>query len=207
MLSWVFQTIDYFIERPHMQLVIRVHPAEIRGVPRSRQQITEEIFSRYPDLPAHIHVIGPDNPVSAYALADKADVVLIYATKTGLELAARGIPVIVAGEGWMRNKGFSWDASSPSQYKSLLDKLPFGKRLEPAARERARRYAYHFFLRRMIPLRNVVERAGLWPPLRVKVDSFSELRQGQDPGLDVLCQGILEGGDFIYPAEAYANRG
>ena len=49
-------------------------------------------------------MIRPEEEVSTYALADASDAVIIYATKTGIELAARGIPVIVAGESWLRGK-------------------------------------------------------------------------------------------------------
>ena len=29
MLDWIFYTIDYFIKNPNLQLIIRVHPAEV----------------------------------------------------------------------------------------------------------------------------------------------------------------------------------
>ena len=43
MLDWVLQTIRYFASRPDLQLLIRVHPAEIRGTARSRQPLVPEI--------------------------------------------------------------------------------------------------------------------------------------------------------------------
>ena len=51
MLAWVLQTIDYFASRPDLQLVIRVHPAEIRGTIPSRQKIVDEVAAVYPILP------------------------------------------------------------------------------------------------------------------------------------------------------------
>ena len=36
MLEWLVQTCEYFATRPDLQLLIRVHPAEISGFPPSR---------------------------------------------------------------------------------------------------------------------------------------------------------------------------
>ena len=124
---------------------------------------------------------------------------LIYGTKTGLELASRGIPVIVGGEAWIRGKGLTWDASSPEEFFGFLDRLPLDRRLDREVTDRALRYAYHFFFRRMIPV------ACLEPDQRelfaLKLDSLADAAAGSDPGLDVICRGIMRGEPFIFPAE------
>ena len=55
---------------------------------------------------------------------------IIYATKTGIELAARGIPVIVAGESWLRGKEIGFDCDDRQAYDTLLAALPVGHRLD-----------------------------------------------------------------------------
>jgi hypothetical protein len=81
----------------------------------------------------------------------------------GIELSAFGVPVVVAGEAWIRNKGFSFDTSTPEEYFELLNKLPLNRRLDGPTKERARKYAYHYFFRRMIPLEFVQPgRGGLF---------------------------------------------
>lgn len=202
MLDWVLRTIAYFAGRPDVQLVIRVHPAEIRGTVPSRQKIADEIARAYPALPPNIFVIPPESPISTYAVMLQCDSVLIYGTKTGVELTSFGIPVIVAGEAWIRNKGVTLDARSADEYFALLDRLPLGRRLDEATVQRARKYAYHFFFRRMIPIA-VMEPLQGWPPFTVRFDSLDPLRPGGDPGLDIICRGILEGTPFIYPAERF----
>jgi hypothetical protein len=133
--------------------------------------------------------------------------VIIYGTKTGVELASVGKSVIVAGEAWIRNKGITRDASSRAEYFRLLDELPLhDPDLAPATVERARRYAYHFFFRRMIPLRSI-RLTGGWPPFQVAIPDAGALRPGADPGLDVICDGILHGTPFIYPAERPMDGG
>lgn len=204
MLSWVLDTIAHFFQRPALQLVIRIHPAEIRGTLPSRQPLLEEIRKAWPELPPNVKVIPPESPVSTYAVMEHCDSVLIYGTKTGVELTSIGIPVVVAGEAWIRNKGVTLDASTRDEYMDLLNGLPLGKRLDEATRLRALKYAYHFFYRRMIPL-DFMEPTGAWPPYRPSIESLEQLMPGADPGLDLICDGIVQGTPFVYPAEKFSG--
>ena len=92
------------------------------------------------------------------------------------------------------------DANSPEEYFGFLDRLPLKERLSEAVTQRARKYAYHFFFRRMIPL-PFMEPTGTWPPYEIKVSTIDDLSPGRTTGLDVICDGILNGGEFLYPAE------
>ncbi len=198
--EWILKSIRYFAGRPDLQLVIRIHPAEIHGGLPSRQLVADEIRRVYPALPRNVRVIPPESRASTYAVLERCNAAIIYGTKMGVELAATGTPVIVAGEAWVRGKGFTYDVSSQAEYESLLGRLPFAARLDDARLERARRYAYHFFFRRMIPVRAIV-RSGDWRPYRVGAGGLAALRPGACPGLDVIMRGILEGSDFVYAAE------
>ncbi|HWN19649.1 MAG TPA: hypothetical protein VNO19_12100 [Gemmatimonadales bacterium] len=204
MLEWVLSTIEWFARRPELQLIIRAHPAELRGSLVSRQPIVAEIQRRFPSLPGNVFVIGPESQVSTYAVMSRCNAVLIYGTKTGVELASIGVPVIVAGEAWIRNKGLTMDAASAAGYFSLLDRLPLPAAMPEPQVQRARRYAYHFFFRRMIPL-EFMEPMKADVPYRVSLRSFRELERGASRGLDVICDGILEDRPFIFPAEQEAS--
>jgi hypothetical protein len=206
MLEWVLSTIEWFARRPELQLIIRAHPAELRGSLVSRQPIVAEIRHRFPSLPPNVFVIGPESQVSTYAVMARCNAVLIYGTKTGVELASIGIPVIVAGEAWIRNKGLTMDAASAADYFSLLDRLPLPAAMPESQLQRARRYAYHFFFRRMIPL-EFMEPMRADVPYRLALRSFRELAPGVSRGLDVICDGILENRPFIFPAETEAITG
>lgn len=200
MMEWVLQTIAYFSKRSDLQLLIRVHPAEITGIIPSRQLIVDEIRKTFPKLPQNVFVIPPESQVSTYAAMLQCDSVIIYGTKTGVELTSMGVPVIVAGEAWIRNKGITFDASSPEAYFQHLDSLPLGKRLEAHRVQRARKYSYHFFFRRMIPL-EFFESTESRKAYKITLRSLEELKPGNSLGLDTVCKGILDGADFIYPAE------
>jgi hypothetical protein len=201
MLDWLSKTIAWFDGRPDLQLLIRVHPAEVTGAFPSRQKVVDFLAQRFPELPRNVHVVGPENSVSTYDLMERCNAVLIYGTKTGVELAGRGIPVIVAGEAWIRNKGMTIDATSEAAYFEILELLPMRERLPAPTVERALRYAFHFFFRRMIPLAMALPASG-WPPFRIEVPGgLGALQPGRDAGLDLVCRGILDGTPFIYEAE------
>ena len=198
MLEWLVQTCEYFATRPDLQLLIRVHPAEISGFPRSRQPILPELQKRLPELAPNIFVVPPESDMSTYVLMSLCNAAIIYSTKMGVELTSVGLPVIVAGEAWIRNKGLTHDACSPEEYFRILDRLPFRERLGGEHLARARRYAYHFFFNRMIPLPFIEPKAG-YPIYRLNLDRLGHLLPGHSPGLDTICDGILTGTPFVLP--------
>ena len=197
MLQWLVATCHYFAGRPDLQLVIRVHPAEISGFPVSRQPILRELSRRIPQLASNITVIPPESDISTYALMATCNAVIIYGTKMGVELTSIGIPVIVAGEAWIRGKGITFDATCPEDYRALLDCLPMSQRMSLEMIRRARRYAFHFFFRRMIPVSFIKPKAG-FPVFVMHLRKLMELEPGAHKGLDVICDGILKGSPFVY---------
>lgn len=203
MLEWLVQTCEYFATRPELQLLIRVHPAEVSGFPPSRQPILRELRKRLSTLAPNIIVVPPESGMSTYALMSLCNAAIIYGTKMGVELTSVGLPVIVAGEAWIRNKGLTYDATSPEQYFRLLEQLPFAERLGPAQLARARRYAYHFFFNRMIPLPFIEPKAG-YPIYRLKLDKLEQLLPGRSQGLDTICDGILSRTPFVLRDKARA---
>jgi hypothetical protein len=140
--------------------------------------------------------VPPESGLSTYALMSLCNSAIIYGTKMGVELTSVGLPVIVAGEAWIRNKGITLDASSPEEYFHLLSQLPFAERLSPPQLARARRYAYHFFFNRMIPLAFIEPKAG-YPIYRLKLDRLQQLLPGASQGLDTICDGILAKAPFV----------
>ena len=196
MLEWLVQTCEYFATRPDLQLLIRVHPAEISGFPPSRQPILHELRKRIPRLAPNIIVVPPESGLSTYGLMSLCNAAIIYGTKMGVELTSVGLPVIVAGEAWIRNKGLTHDASTPAEYFRILERLPFADRSTAGQLARARRYAYHFFFNRMIPLPFIDPKAG-YPIYHLKLDTMKVLLPGASQGLDIICGGILGRRPFV----------
>jgi len=145
MIEWVKRTIGYFVNHPEVQLVIRIHPGEnIMVGPTSASEVVRQVLSQPLE---NIHVVSAKDPINTYDLLDVTDLGLVYVTTTGLEMAARGIPVIVGGRTHYRGRGFTIDPDTWDDYFSALDttiaRLPF--RLTQEQLDLAWNYAYRFF--------------------------------------------------------------
>jgi hypothetical protein len=195
MLEWLYFTIDHFARRPERQLIVRIHPHEIKA--GNRQPVGPELRRRYPELPPNVFVVQHDSPLNTYALMNLCRAVLIYGTKTGVELTPLGQPVVVAADAWIRGKGLTVDVSTKQSYEMVLDGLEAIEPLDAETVTRARRYAYHYFFRRMIPVRSLAPAAR---EVRLDVGSLQDLEPGRDPGLDVICDGIMHGSPFVFDA-------
>lgn len=195
MIDWVVSTIEWFSENPDKQLIIRCHPGEVTNTPKALDRLDMMIAERYPNLPENVRVIPADDPVNTYTLAKSAKGVLVYNTKMSMEMAARGKPVVVAGDAWIRGKGFSRDADSPEAYTKLLDSDETFTPLNAEAVAHARQYTYHFFFRRCIPF-DAFESLNDWPLMPLKSDIVQTLIDNSDRGLEVVCEGVMNGSAF-----------
>lgn len=198
MLEWIFETIRYFARKPGIQLVVRVHPAEVKATKRSEQPVAAEIQREFPNLPANVRIVGPESDLSSYDLAEASRASIVYGTKMALEIALRGLPVIVAGESFVRGKGFTFDASNAAEYYSILEGAQEFQRLSPDQLERAIHYGYHFYFRRQIDFPYFTEgnRRG---EVGFGFESLADLLPGKDPNLDLICEGLIHGSEFITP--------
>lgn len=145
MSDWIRRLMRYFAKRSDVQLVIRIHPGENLTDGPSVANIIQQTL---PNLPAHMHLIGPKEKVNTYDLMDIADVGLVYTTTSGLEMALRGIPVLVAGKTHYRGRGFTIDADTYEAYFDNLERVlanPAAHRLSRDQIALAQNYAYRFF--------------------------------------------------------------
>lgn len=192
---WLEHTIRYFAAHPERQLVIRVHPAEIRlRLLEPRVGVIEMVKRHFEQLPTNVRLVPPDSNLSSYALMELSSLGLVYTSTVGMEMALRGKPVISAGRGYYVNKGFTLDAQSPAEYDALLDRghlVP----LSPQQLELARRYASLFFFRHHIAFPFITSRDGR---IHFNFDDLAALRPGRNQYLDLVCDGILEGRPFVY---------
>lgn len=145
MAEWIERTIRYFSDRQDVQLVIRVHPGETLTHGTSMVDVIKAVLH---DIPSHIRLVEPEAKINTYDILDITDLGLVYSTTVGLEMAMRGIPVIVAGQTHYRNRGFTSDPPSWEMYFSILnEKLDDleSAQLTQEQVELAWRYAYLFF--------------------------------------------------------------
>ena len=198
LLDWVDASVQYFIRHPEFQLVVRAHPAESILPGSQRESVADHVLERFAPLPPGIIVVPSTSPISSYTLMDMADCGLCYASSTGIELAVRGVPVLVAGRVHYRGKGFTIDVDDATTYERQLDAVMAGQ--QPMPRERiaeiARRYAHFIYFRTSMPFDLVHCGEGEHPVLTYA--SEKDLLPGRNRSLDIICDGIVAGTPFIY---------
>ena len=174
MAEWITKTVQYFATRPDVQLVVRIHPGErlMKG-PSS----LDVIQAALPVMPEHIKLIAPLEKVNTYDLMEIAGLGLAYTTTVGMEMAMRGVPVILAGQTHYRGRGFTHDPSSWDEYFATANRLLSdlqANRLTPEQVESAWNYAYRFFFDFPMPfpwrLMHFWKDLEQWPIARVLSD-------------------------------------
>lgn len=151
MAEMIVRTIAYFMRHPEVQLVVRVHPGELKTHGTS---MVDVINQAYPELPENIHIIRPEDKTNTYDLMEIADFGLVYTTTVGMEMAMSGLPVIVTGKTHYAGKGFTLDPQTWKEYEQMLDQVsnnPTASRLTPEQVEKAWLYAYLFFFEFSLP--------------------------------------------------------
>jgi hypothetical protein len=194
---WTIETIKYLMENTEVDWIIRIHPGELTD--GSVLSTGDIIKAEFPELPGHIKVLWADSDINSYGLYQMIDGGITIFGTSGVELAAMGKPVIVAGQAHYSNKGFTIDAGSAAEYCATLGRVTS---IEPLSAEQtalARRYAYWYFVQRHIPIRAIDLKQGHWGDL--DLDRIDTLLPGRDKIMDSVCRNIVEGRDFILPSD------
>ncbi|MBI1293228.1 hypothetical protein GC173_18645 [bacterium] len=145
--EWLKATIEHYIAHPEQQLVVRVHPAEVRlTMILTKERIGDRIAENFPTLPPNIKVVAATEDVSSYTLMDLSQRILVYSSTMGLEAAAVGREVVTAGMTHYRKLGFSRDAETAKEYSEILSSTPvlFDENVRSAARKYLYFYCYNF---------------------------------------------------------------
>lgn len=197
--EWVLKTIEFFEKHPDHCLIIRSHPADMTWPQALRDSIYTWLKEIYKNgLPENVRLIPPDSSISSYTLMDMADFGLFYTSTTGLEMALGNKPVVVVAKVHYWNRGFTNDPVTIEEYFSIISKLlTCDNRRYPSFTNiaMARHYAYFIFFKASFYLKYIDSNGYRMTP-EFRFSSYDELLPGNDPVLDMICNGIATGEPF-----------
>ncbi|SDC58074.1 hypothetical protein [Halanaerobium congolense] len=122
-IDWVKATIDFFIKRKNIYLLIRTHPAEkANDAEIGRETFSTIVNEIYNELPENIIIIPADSQINSFAVGKASEFGTYYCSTIGMELTYLGIPLICAGPSPLRNKFIVNDAKNKNDYQNLLSK-------------------------------------------------------------------------------------
>jgi hypothetical protein len=161
-MDWIDTCITYAQTRPHLNLVIRIHPVEGKNFTLRRSQrtavrgkIIDGIATKWPTLPPNVRVVDSLDSVSSYDLMQASTVVLAYVSTVGIEATCLGLPVVAAGVYHYTDKGLVHIPDSPEAFPVLVDRLVADPQPPAHAQELARRYMYLWMYRASPTLQNL----------------------------------------------------
>jgi hypothetical protein len=119
---WLQQTIGFFRAHPEWSLIVRAHPDEawIRSKVAVRMGDVARQFAG--DAP-NVFVIGGEEDVSSYALMPGLTGGLVWISSIGVDMVARGIPVLAAARPKYHGLGLVQEPGSVPDYFDALRRL------------------------------------------------------------------------------------
>jgi hypothetical protein len=159
LIAWVKHTIEIIEKFDDVALIIRIHPAEkdIFGL-GSREKVMDELLKWRPQFKENIIIIDSSLNINTYDVVDASDSVLAYASNIGLEAVLMDKIVFVVGPAHFRNKSFTIDPRTPSEFEDLLIKFIENKFEFKSQKEIALKYAFHAFVKTQMILPYFVDK-------------------------------------------------
>jgi hypothetical protein len=193
MIEWIAETIEWFRDHPEYQLIIKPHPAELHpSIPATMERVGVAIAQRGIVVPANVFLLSPKVSLTVYDLIPIARVGLVHTTTVGLEMAARGLPVITSGESPYRGLGLTTDPRTKEEYFSSLKHFLAEKDLDRLRKTRIENayklimfYNYHYYLK--IDIIDYL----FGGKLTIKVKNFTDLERGRNRWWDYVVDSIL----------------
>jgi hypothetical protein len=138
--DWLRQTIDFFRARPEWNLVVRAHPDEAFLKSRVVIRMGEVARQLAGDAP-NVLVIDGHEDVSSYALMPGLAGGLVWISSIGVDMVARGVPVIAAARPKYHELSLVQEPASIDAYFEAVTRLAYGG-ASPTEEEQARAREY-----------------------------------------------------------------
>lgn len=198
MVDWIEQTIYWFADHPEYQLVIKPHPGELHpAIPATKERVNLALSEREVTIPPNVFLLTPRVKCTVYDLLSICTVGLVHTTTVGIEMAAKGIPVITTARAPYRGFGFTLDPTTQEDYYDDLGRCLAGQELIERQRQIERAYKfilfYHFHYYTKIDIMDYSW--GKSPQLKVR--SISDLTPGKNVCLDYVVDSILDGAPIV----------
>ena len=193
MMDWIAETIRWFGKHPEFNLIVKPHPGEMNpAIPETVERVNLALHERGVTIPDNVVLLTPKSRCSVYDLFPLTTVGLVHTTTAGVEMVARGIPVITSARSPFRGFGFTTDPESKDEYFDALARFLAGEQGDRVAmRDLAYKYIlfnmFHYYMRL-----DIMDFAfGQEPVLRV--NTLDDVLPGKRPCLDYAVESILEG--------------
>jgi hypothetical protein len=187
--EWVRDVVHWVGLRNDVELVIKVHPNlggnSYIGKAVNELRIYQEMKSA---LPENVRIVWPEDSLSAYSLAEEADVGLTFGSTIGLEMAMLGKPVLLASRTMYEHGSEMLTVPSKESLPEILERCLHARTNREIQRQ-AFRLAYYYISRLELPF-PAVKVLGVYDARLNYVDR-QDLAPGKDDSLDHICNFLM----------------
>jgi len=202
-IAWVLGTIDLVKHEQGCHLFVKPHPAEVFDSSSSLKGISRIVKEKYPHLPENLTVIEPEWRINTYDLFPFINVGVIFNGTLGLEMMLAGIPVVSTGQTTHEGLGFALEPKTIEAYRRALVGESEPRELD---REKLEMFAFFYFIRSLIPWRLTKQVYANAEFDGFMIESLDDLKPGQDPYLDHLCNCIFDPENTVIEAWPGATK-
>jgi hypothetical protein len=189
--DWVREVVHWVGLRDDVELVIKVHPNlggnSYIGKAVDELRIYQEMKSVFP---ANVRMVWPEDSVSAYSLAEEADVGLTFGSTIGLEMAMLGKPVLLASRAMYESGSEILTVHSKESLPGMLERCLHAPNHREIQRQ-AFRLAYYYIFRFELSF-PAVKVLGLFEN-KLNYSHLEDLAPGKDDSLDHICDFLVKG--------------
>lgn len=197
MLDWIRTTIEYLGGDERVQVIVRAHPAEGRCPKEmeSTETVTGRLREQVDELKSNIILVDGFSEINSHILCKISDLISVYSTTVGLEMAMRGYPVVVCGECHYSRRGFTIDIENKPDYFKVLDEFKSGEELVAPQRSKQLSYQYAAFFIKMVP---AYIKEFNFPNRHIfEIENVKDFLPGESQRWDSLCDHFLNDGDML----------
>lgn len=194
-LDCIIQTITHFANHDNVQVVVRSHPAEaVLGTEQQYGGLVRAHFGS--QLPSNVTLVEPADKVNSFTMIEMSDLGVVNTSTVGLEMAILEKPIILISETHYRDKGFTYDVNSASEYFELTERLLKTGELRQDQSQIARKYFYMMMALYQQKLPTKYDSRGVFTGF--SCSRFDELDSTEPVMriLDQVCKEIPD--DFVY---------
>lgn len=210
MSEWIVETVKWFKDHPEYQLLVKAHPGELHpAIPETKETVALIIKENFPEIPSNVFILSPKVALDVYSLFPISKIGLVFTSSVGMEMVARGIPVITAGKSHYRGYGFTIDPNSLEEYYENLENQLSGKKcidIEKSMDLALKFIKFNFFhYYSKINLLEFDYGKDMDRSTKLNVKSVLDLKKGNNKHLDYILD-CIENGEPIFSEDKWPEE-
>jgi len=195
-IQWIIESIKWFKDHPDLQLVVKIHPAEV--VIGTNQPFASIINAQIRELPENVRIIEPHEEVNSWSIMQIADLGLVHTSTIGMEMPLEGVPCAVVSKTHFRGRGFTIDLETKDEYFNLIRNWNREDHDIETMRVLAKRYAFVLFERYQLPFKFFFEPKHT----DVRAMNFTSVENlVKHPVIKLISDSIETQDEFLMPAD------